>query len=87
VYGIGVVKGTGHETLAKEFIDLLLSKEMQELIPRTEIMFPANTDAELPPAFQEYAIVPQTSLWISLDIVGKRMDEWLHAWETVITQP
>lgn len=87
VYGIGVVKGTRHATLAKEFIDLLLSKKMQELIPTTEIMFPANTHASLPPAFQEYAIVPQTVLSIPLDIVGERMDEWLHAWETVITQP
>jgi len=87
VYGIGVVKGTSHETLAKEFIDLLLSKKMQELIPTTEIMFPANSDAELPTAFEEYAIVPQAPLSIPLDIVGERMDEWLHAWETVITRP
>jgi len=87
VYGIGVVKGTSHETLAKEFIDLLLSPEIQELIPTTEIMFPANSDAELPTAFGEYAIVPQAPLSIPLDIVGERMDEWLHAWETVITRP
>ena len=87
VYGIGVVKGTRHETRAKQFIDLLLSAEMQELIPTTEIMFPANSNAPLPPAFQEYAIVPQAPLSLPLDIVGERMDEWLHAWETVITQP
>jgi len=87
VYGIGVVKGTRHATLAKEFIDLLLSREIQELIPTTEIMFPANSNAKLPPEFQEYAIVPQAPLSLPLDIVGERMDEWLHAWETVITQP
>ena len=87
VYGIGVIKGTRHAMLAKEFIDLLLSAEIQELIPTTEIMFPANSNAKLPPAFQEYAIVPQASLSLPLDIVGERMDEWLHAWETVITQP
>ena len=87
VYGIGVVQGTHHETLAKEFIDLLLSREIQELIPTTEIMFPANSNAKLPPAFQEYAIVPQAPLSLPLAIVGERMDEWLHAWETVITQP
>ncbi len=87
VYGIGVVKGTRHVKLAKEFIDLLLSKKMQELIPTTEIMFPANSNADLPPAFQKYAIVPKTALSIPLNIVGERMDKWLHAWETVITQP
>jgi len=87
VYGIGIVKGTQHVELAQEFIDLLLSKEMQELIPETEIMFPANADATLPPAFERYAIVPQTVLSIPLDVVGEKMAQWLHAWETVITQP
>ena len=60
---------------------------MQELIPETEIMFPANADATLPPAFERYAIVPQTVLSIPLDVVGEKMAQWLHAWETVITQP
>ena len=87
VYGIGIVKGTHNEKLAEEFIDLLLSKSIQELLPKTEVMFPVNTSAILPPAFQKYAIVPQTSLSLPLDVVGKKMDEWLHAWETVITQP
>ena len=87
VYGIGVVKGTRHVKLAKEFINLLLSKKMQELIPTTEFMFPANSNADLPPAFQKYAIIPKTALSIPLNIVGERMDKWLHAWETMITQP
>ena len=87
VYGIGIVKGTQHTKLAQEFINLLLSKKMQELLPKTEVMFPANTNAELPLAFAEYAIVPQVPISIPLDLVGKKMNDWLHAWETVITQP
>ena len=87
VYGIGIVRGTRHLSLAKGFIDLLLSKEIQGLIPKSEVMFPANEEAELPRAFAEHAIVPQRPLSIPLDLVGKRMDEWLHAWETVITRP
>ncbi|HDL85075.1 MAG TPA: thiamine ABC transporter substrate-binding protein, partial [Candidatus Acetothermia bacterium] len=87
VYGIGVVKGTHNAKLAKEFIDLLLSKQIQELIPKTEVMFPVNTNATLPQAFKRYAIVPQTVLSIPLDVVGKKMAQWLHAWETVIIQP
>ena len=87
VYGIGVVKGSRHEKLAKEFIDLLLSKRMQELLPTMEIMLPANSSAEIPTAFQKYAIVPQRPLSIPLDVVGEKMDQWLHDWETVITRP
>jgi thiamine transport system substrate-binding protein len=87
VYGIGVVKESKHEKLAKAFIDLLLSKEIQELIPSTEIMFPANSRAELPPEFEEFAIIPEKQLLLPLDVVADKMDEWLHNWETVITQP
>ena len=87
VYGIGIVKESRHVALAKEFIDLLLSKDMQELIPKTEVMFPVNTNAVLPPAFAEHAIVPSVVRMIPLDVVGDKMDDWLHAWETVITQP
>lgn len=87
VYGIGVVKETKHEALAKAFVDLLLSEEIQELLPSTEIMFPANSNAKLPPEFDQYAIIPANQLLLPLDMVADKMDEWLHDWETVITQP
>jgi thiamine transport system substrate-binding protein len=87
VFGIGVVKETEHEQLAKAFINLLLSEEIQELLPSTEIMFPANSKAQLPQEFDEYAVIPETQLLLPLDVVAEKMDEWLHDWETVITEP
>ncbi len=87
VFGIGVIKETEHEQLAKAFVNLLLSQEIQELLPSTEIMFPANSKAELPPEFDEYAIIPDSQLLLPLDLVAEKMDKWLHDWETVITQP
>jgi thiamine transport system substrate-binding protein len=86
VYGVGIVRETDHPELAKGFIDLLLSKEIQELLPRTEIMFPANEMAELPEEYQEHAVIPSDPLMLPLEIVGARMDNWLHDWARVITE-
>ncbi len=85
VYGVGVVKDTAHAELAKAFVNTLLSTEIQELIPTTEVMFPANKEAALPEAYADYAIVPEYPLSLPLDLVGAKMDTWLHDWETVIT--
>ena len=85
IYGVGIVRETDHPELAKAFIDLLLSKEIQELLPRTEIMFPANETAEIPAEYQEHAIVPTDALMLPIAMVGEKMEEWLHDWARVIT--
>lgn len=85
VYGVGIVRETDQPELAKGFIDLLLSKEIQELLPTTEIMFPANRAAELPEEYQEYAIIPSDALMLPIEMVGERMEGWLHDWARAIT--
>lgn len=85
VYGVGIVKETDQPELAKAFIDLLLSKEIQELLPKTEIMFPVNREALLPPEYDAYAIIPTDPLMLPLAMVGERMEEWLRDWARVIT--
>lgn len=86
IYGVGIVRETDHPELAKAFIDLLLSKEIQELLPRTEIMFPVNETAELPEEYQEHAVIPSDSLMLPVAMVGEKMEEWLHDWARVITE-
>ncbi len=86
VYGIGIVKGTKHPALAREFIDLLLSKGIQELLPKTEIMFPINPDAPLPDAFKEHAIVPEKAMSLPLSLVGEKAEGWLSDWARVMTK-
>ncbi len=86
IYGVGIVKGTKHPALAREFIDLLLSKGIQELLPKTEIMFPINSNAILPEAFQKYAIVPEKAMSLPLSLVGEKAEEWLSDWARVMTK-
>ncbi len=86
VYGIGIVKGTKHPALAQRFIDFLLSRPIQELLPKTEIMFPVNPDASLPDAFRKYAIIPERIVELPLSLVGKNAEGWLSDWARVMTK-
>jgi thiamine transport system substrate-binding protein len=84
VFGAGVVKGTDNPRLAREFIDLLLSIEVQEKLPDTEVMFPANAQAKLPEAWQTCAVTPTSPAALPLSQVAENDDRWLQQWAEVV---
>ena len=84
IYFMGVVRGTTQEALAKEFLDFVLSPTVQEQIPTTEWMFPANPEALLPVSFYQYAVTPPQSVMLSPNEVGQHLDRWLREWARVI---
>ncbi|MCR4404456.1 MAG: thiamine ABC transporter substrate-binding protein [Candidatus Acetothermia bacterium] len=84
IYLMGVVRGTRQERLAKEFLDFVLSPAVQERIPLTEWMFPANPEALLPVEFYQYAVVPPQPVMLSPEEVGQNLDRWLREWASVI---
>ncbi|MGP1440323.1 MAG: thiamine ABC transporter substrate-binding protein [Treponema sp.] len=49
--GMGILKGAKHEEKAKEFIEFMLSDEVQKLIPETQFMFPIIKKTTLPESF------------------------------------
>lgn len=81
---MGIVKGTGHRDLAHDFMDLVLSKEVQELIPTTQWMFPASEIAELPEDFAKYAVVPEKAAWLPPSEVGEKLRDWISTWQTLL---
>jgi thiamine transport system substrate-binding protein len=57
----GAFKSEEERKLAREFMEFLISREAQELIPTRNWMFPVLKSASLPPAFKD---VPRpTKLW------------------------
>ncbi len=84
IFGAGVVKGTDNPRLAREFIDFLLSVEVQEMLPETEFMFPANAEAKLPEAWETCALTPPAPAVLSLGTVAQNDDRWLQAWAEVV---
>ena len=59
VEGAGIVNGAPNIEGAKQFIDFLISDEVQKIIPLTQWMFPANKNVVLPSSYV-VAPVPNT---------------------------
>ena len=73
----GIVKGTKHRAEAEAFIDFLLSDAQVDLA-NANSMYPANTDIELPAAY-DYAPVPEKMFTGSSEMASKLIDQWVNA--------
>lgn len=76
----GVLDGTEFPDAAGELIDFMLSVEFQETIPLNWFVFPANEDAELPPEFVKYAVIPEEPARLSSDLIAENRETWIKQW-------
>jgi thiamine transport system substrate-binding protein len=84
IYLMGVVRGSDQTALGAALIDLVLSTSIQELIPTTEWMFPANPEALLPIAFYQHAVVPPRAVMLPVDEIDAQLERWLSSWARAI---
>jgi len=81
----GVLRGTEHPREARRLVNFMLSRRFQEDIPLQMFVFPARTDAQLPPVFEEFADVPSDPATLPPDDIGARREQWIDEWtETVL---
>ena len=83
IEGIGILKGTDNESLAKKFIDFVLDLPFQEDIPGRMFVYPVNSQAQLPDYFR-FAEVPSAPADIGPDTIDAKRDEWIDAWTSVV---
>lgn len=83
VEGMGIVRGTPKVELAHAFLNLVLSVEIQELMPTTQWMFPVNARAKLPAGY-EYAVIPEKPVSLDPQLVGEKLEEWLTQWQGLL---
>jgi thiamine transport system substrate-binding protein len=81
---MGIVRTTENAELAHALLDLILSPEIQELIPTSQWMFPANATARIPEAFAEYAVIPEHPVWLDLDTVAANLTAWIRTWQDLL---
>lgn len=77
---VGVVNGAARPTAAEAFIDFMTGVLFQEDIPLNMFVFPANTDASLPPEFVEYTTLPPNPVTMDQDRIAKNRERWLDEW-------
>jgi thiamine transport system substrate-binding protein len=90
IEGIALLKDAPHKEYAEKFIDWFLSKQVQDLIPLNNWMYPANINAKLPDVYK-YAIDPSdvelANLYFSDGEVQQNLEQWLNQWfETISTK-
>jgi len=83
IEGIGILKGTKNEKLAKRFIDFVLDTPFQEDIPGRMFVYPVNSKAQKPDFFQ-FAEVPTLPADISPETIDAKRDDWINAWTQVV---
>ncbi|NQW22894.1 MAG: thiamine ABC transporter substrate-binding protein [SAR202 cluster bacterium] len=85
IEGIGILKGTKNEGLAKKFVDFVLDRPFQEDIPGRMFVYPVNSEAQTPDFFK-FAEVPTLPADIDSDTIDAKRDEWIDAWTKVVVR-
>lgn len=80
----GILRGTEQEALAQKLIDFMLSTTFQEDIPLNMFVFPANTNADLPQEFVEWAQVPTEPAQLDPAEIDANRETWIEAWTEVV---
>jgi thiamine transport system substrate-binding protein len=62
----------------------MLSVRFQENIPLTWFVFPANTEAELPPEFLDYTVIPADPARLDPATIAENRDRWIDEWVAVM---
>ncbi len=84
IYAAGLVESSEQKDWGKKFLNLLLSPTIQEKIPTTEWMFPANRNARLPVEFYQYAVRPPVPAEVDLAKIERNSERWLREWSKAI---
>lgn len=80
----GILRGARNEEGARKLIDFMLSPAFQRDIPLSMFVFPVREGVPLPPAFVEWAVVPERPLELSPEEIGRNRDRWIREWTDVV---
>jgi thiamine transport system substrate-binding protein len=80
----GVLRGARNEDGARTLVDFMLGKRFQEDVPLNMFVFPVNREADLPPEFERFAVVPDSPLYLTPDEIESNRDEWLDEWTRIV---
>lgn len=81
---VGVLAGTDNPEGARALVDFLLSKTAQDDIPWNMFVFPVNENAEVPPEFVEFSVVPDDPLAVPTDQIEANREIWIEQWTEAV---
>jgi thiamine transport system substrate-binding protein len=81
----GVLKSSKKPALARLFLQKLIEKEMQSILPTTNWMYPAAASGKVPDGFGGL-IKPAKSHLFSPETVAQNRDQWVKDWVEGLSQ-
>lgn len=81
---VGILKGTAHPDLAREWVDFMLGAAFQADVPLQMWVYPARAGVPLPEVFQRYAEVPQQPAQVAPEQIDANRERWLGAWTQTV---
>ncbi len=81
---VGILKGSKELSLAKRFVDFMLSAQFQADMPGQMAVYPVLSNVPLPEAFIKFAQVPPQPAMLPYDEIAKNRDAWIQAWSGVV---
>ena len=82
----GVLRGAANEDGAGELIDFMLSERFQADVPGSMFVYPVREGVELPEAFVEHAIVPESPLQLPPEEIDSNRDRWVARWTEIVVR-
>jgi thiamine transport system substrate-binding protein len=82
----GILTGAANPDGAELVLDFLLSRDVQAALPESMYVFPVRDDVELPVAWAEHAVPPDTTYSVEPEEIAEHRDEWLTTWTEVTTR-
>ena len=74
----GILKSSKNKSIAKNFLNFMLSEDFQSVIPSTNIMYPVTKIKKLPEAYQ-FLKIPKV-LQLDPSIIKSNKDVWIEEW-------
>jgi thiamine transport system substrate-binding protein len=80
----GILEGSDQVDAAEQLIDFLLSPTFQEDLPLNLFVYPANSQAELPEVFTDFAVVPAQPLSLDPETIAEHREDWVDQWTSIV---
>lgn len=93
IQGMGIVRNSPNQALANKFVGWFLSKDVQNEIPTSQWLYPANTKATIPACFNQSGVpdpnkIVQLNNYANPSSLRYFLTTWMSEWsQTVLSKP
>lgn len=86
VLGVGILNSSEHKSLDEAFVNWLIGKNVENLIPLNEWTYPANDEVTLPAVYSDNpqisSIIPLNN-YLNMTTAVNNLSNWVLEWNTI----